>query len=966
MYKKLLETVLPSQGNYCIFTLKDEKPKFRFIENASLDEAYEQIEKFKLEEGRNIYFALSSFSGLSRLATESIYLKSFFIDLDVGKVKNSYDTKDAAFEGLAKFIEDTGIPEPVVVDSGNGVHAYWIFDEQIETKEWQPYATRFKELCLEKGLIIDTNVPADAARILRVPDTKNYGKKYTPGDPVTDVTLLTDVFTYPLEKIVSCFGEVKKPDEAFSFKDVRKGLTDDERKLLGLDNFEYVFEKIAVDSLEGRGCNQIKWILENVTTCPEPLWYAGLSVAARCIDGDTAIHGMSEGHPDYSPDNTEKKAQQSIENARWAHSCEKFEGENPGGCNGCPFKAKINSPIDIGKRLRIAQPGSDAPADATDAEKEVLTDNGEENKFPDKYRVFPDAIFPFIRPVGGGVWYQPPPKIKKDGTTVTEPPYLLFPYVLIPIKRLTSPYDGACLHLRVFLPKDGVHDHIMPLSFLGSSDKFKDFLFRNNILLTDARVPLMKEYLMKWGNYLVNAQKAEDMRVQMGWTTNPENGSFVAGVLEITPKGDFHCPISPITRNVAPFIHEAGDYKVWQDTANKILNQPNLQHHVIGLLVGLGSPVVKFSNVGGLVVSLSGPKGSGKTGAMIAGLSVFGQPKKQMITTSDGATENGLYQRASLLNSIMLGIDETSNFDPKVISNAIYRLPMNEQGKLRLQTSYNNERKTMEGSKMITLLTTNHSNKQKLFETGKADPGGELRRMVEFDLLRYRGMFTDSEGKELFDPFNHNYGHAGPELIRAFYKYGLPYVQQRYDYWHERFTRDFINDTAYTYWNGGLAACYAGAEIAVRAGIIDFDVENHLKFILENLHWQHKSMNSDKITYEDIVNDYVLSNMNSLLAINHDKVSIEPRSGSLLIRCEVDTSKVFVTGEPFREYLSKRRVNIAEFELDLMKRGILLQKSVKKRMGSNWKDATGTFNVRAYEFKMNVSDVINDAAPQES
>ena len=148
MYKKLLETVLPSQGNYCIFTLKDEKPKFRFIENASLDEAYEQIEKFKLEEGRNIYFALSSFSGLSRLATESIYLKSFFIDLDVGKVKNSYDTKDAAFEGLAKFIEDTGIPEPVVVDSGNGVHAYWICDEQIETKEWQHYATRFKELWL--------------------------------------------------------------------------------------------------------------------------------------------------------------------------------------------------------------------------------------------------------------------------------------------------------------------------------------------------------------------------------------------------------------------------------------------------------------------------------------------------------------------------------------------------------------------------------------------------------------------------------------------------------------------------------------------------------------------------------------------------------------------------------------------------------------------------------------------------
>jgi hypothetical protein len=956
MYEKLLETVLPSQGNYCIFTLKDEKPKFRFIENASLDETYEQVEKFKAEEGRNVYFALSSFSGLSRKASESIYVKSFFLDLDVGKPKDSYATKEDAFDGLAKFIEDTGLPEPVVVDSGNGVHVYWILKEQVETQKWLPYAEQFKKLCYEKGLIIDPGVPADAARILRVPGTTNYGKHYTPGDPTKDVVLLTDIYTYEFEDIVSHFGEVEVSEKPFNFKEVRKGLTEEERKLLGLDNCEYVFQKIAVDSLEGRGCNQIKWILENADTCPEPLWYAGLSVAVRCVDGDTAIHGLSEGHPDYTPEGTEKKAQQSLENARWAHSCEKFESENPGGCDGCAFKGKIKCPIEIGKRLLIAQPGPDASTEATESEVD--------DKFPSQYRVFPQAIFPFIRPAGGGVWYQPPPKVKKDGTSIQEPPYLLFPYDLIPIKRLISPYDGACLHLRVFLPKDGVHDHIMPLSFLGATDKFKDFLFRNNILLSDVRVPLMKDYLMKWGNYLVNAQKAEDMRVQMGWTNNPEYGSFVVGTKEITPVGEFDCPVSTVTRNVAPLLHEKGDFDVWKESVNNIMNSKAMRIHSLGVLVGLGSPIVSFSNVGGLVVSLSGPQGSGKTGALIGGLSVFGEPKKQMIRTMDGSTEGGLYQRASVLNSIMLGIDETSNFDPKVISNAIYRLPMNEQGKLRLQTSYNNERKTMEGSKMITLLTTNSSNRQKLFETGKADPGGELRRLVEFDLLRYRGLFTDSEGKGIFEPLNHNYGHAGPELIRSIYSYGLPYVQQRFDYWHDRLLRDFENDTNYTYWNAGIAACYAGAEIALRAGIIDFGIEEHFRDIVENLHAQHKRLTSDKVTYEDIVNDYVLSNMNSLLAINKEKVSIEPRSGSLLVRCEVESGKVFITGEPFREYLAKRRVNISEFEVDLMKRGVLLQKSVKKRMGSNWKEATGAFNVRAYEFKLDVSDVINDATEE--
>jgi hypothetical protein len=41
-----------------------------------------------------------------------------------------------------------------------------------------------------------------------------------------------------------------------------------------------------------------------------------------------------------------------------------------------------------------------------------------------------------------------------------------------------------------------------------------------------------------------------------------------------------------------------------------------------------------------------------------------------------------------------MAVDETSNMDGKVLSNAVFRLPMNESGKIRLQTSYNNERVT--------------------------------------------------------------------------------------------------------------------------------------------------------------------------------------------------------------------------------------------------------------------------------
>jgi hypothetical protein len=170
------------------------------------------------------------------------------------------------------------------------------------------------------------------------------------------------------------------------------------------------------------------------------------------------------------------------------------------------------------------------------------------------------------------------------------------------------------MFLRLFLPKDGVKDLILPSKYLGATDKLKEFLFSNSIVLNDIKVTLFKEYLMKWNSYLINLKKAEDMRMQMGWTNNPDFGSFVIGKKEITPKGEFDCPVGPTTRNVAKHLVEEGDYDVWKQTARG-LNEEGLEYHALGLLAGFGSPLVRLGNVGGLIISFCGEKGAGKTGA---------------------------------------------------------------------------------------------------------------------------------------------------------------------------------------------------------------------------------------------------------------------------------------------------------------------------------------------------------------
>jgi len=173
MIKQFYEKALPSQGVYCVAKL-DKRITQKFAE--SIDDVEVIARQFELEEA-NVYVALASFDGYSRKAEDAQFLRSFFIDLDVGAGKaalgRGYDSKGDALVALHAFIPRVDLPSPVIIDSGTGIHAYWLFDRDIPVAEWKPYAEKFKALCIGNELYIDPVVTADAARIMRCPDTFN-------------------------------------------------------------------------------------------------------------------------------------------------------------------------------------------------------------------------------------------------------------------------------------------------------------------------------------------------------------------------------------------------------------------------------------------------------------------------------------------------------------------------------------------------------------------------------------------------------------------------------------------------------------------------------------------------------------------------------------------------------------------------------------------------------------------------
>jgi hypothetical protein len=205
---------------------------------------------------------------------------------------------------------------PVVVDSGNGLHVYWILKEAVETSVWKPYAEKFKKLCHQHKLVIDPAVPADAARVLRVPFTKNYCKDGT----VKDVVLINDeLYTYDFDEIVGCFGEVtisESKKDALDLKNTRKKLTDKDKQLLGLDRYEHSFEVIANSSIErNRVRPNQKLLLKNRTSSDyRALWRAGR--ICRLLGVLMALNlpytNYQSAYPDYVS-TTNKKQKQKLQ-----------------------------------------------------------------------------------------------------------------------------------------------------------------------------------------------------------------------------------------------------------------------------------------------------------------------------------------------------------------------------------------------------------------------------------------------------------------------------------------------------------------------------------------------------------------------------------------------------------------------------------------------------------------------------
>lgn len=901
----LLDAVLPSEGRYCSFG------NGKYISQKFFDdrEEFDKHVQWCVANNFDSYFGCAKYGDdTHRSHSNAKFFRALWMDIDCGEEKatpdkngkiRGYVDQPTGLSAVRSFVKKFNLPKPIIVDSGYGLHFYWVLTETVPRNMWEALARSLRDLAVNDGLIVDTSV-FEASRVLRVPGTSNFKNPDNP-QPVQVVNAVYETRDYEWWKQLLSAPE---PEEDHDF--IPRRLSPLMESML--ENRVKRFSTIMLKTAKGEGCQQLLHCYENQADIEYNLWRSALSIATHCIDRDTAIHKMSQHHPNYTEGETEKKAA----DIGGPHFCTTFERENPGGCDGCPNRGKFKSPIMLGAEIARAEDFDDG--------------DGEDDAEPTQK--FPPLPDPYFRAKSGAIYVN---------VSNEEPPALVYEHNLYVVKRMRDPIAGETALLHLHLPRDGLKEFTVPLASLVVKDRLREELAKQGVAAGETQTKNLLLYLITSVKNLQIANKAEIMRTQFGWADR--DSKIIIGDREITKDGVFYSPPSTTTNTIAEHMKPTGSLEKWKEVFN-MYARPGLEPHAFAALTGFGSLLLKFTGISGAIINVIYPKsGTGKSTTLYMCNSIIGHPKNLASIWKD--TYNSKMHRLGVLNNLANTIDEITNTGPTEFSDLAYSISQG-RGKNRMKASSNEERLNLTSWQGITLTSANASFYEKL-GLAKDSPDGEAMRLFEYRIEPTYVIGT-AEGKHMFDhQMMENYGHAGDiyaqwlvnNLEEAIHT--LRQVQAKVDAEVQFTSRE-------RFWSAIAACNITGGLIAKKLGLHDYDMKAVYAWLKVQLGSMREDLAPPTMESTNILGDFINSHINNVVVVNGradartnlDAAPIlEPR-GELHIRYEPDTKRMYVTVAAMRKHCAERQIGYKDWLKQMQDKGILVGVT-NKRMSKGMK-----------------------------
>lgn len=845
---EFLAVVLPSPeyGYYCAAELSTKQKEHIYV--TALEEFYPTVDRW-VDEEKNVFFALATFeNNTSRKAENAAFVKSLFIDMD------GYASKRQAALALHAFLVETGLEElgmPWVVASGGGLHCYWPFTKALPKDDWKLIAESFKRLCKQCKLNIDMTVTADAARVLRIPGTRNFKEKYpsprevklmTEG-AVFDPEILSDLI---VSKLIVQPVQPAKLDLPGKRPDAAPVPTATTAKMF--ENSVTKFKNILVKTKAGNGCAQLKHFVENAEEDGmEPLWRGWLSIAQKCEDGGKASAWLSSLHP-----YPQERMEQKLREIKGPYPCVKFDSENPGVCDGCQFFSKITNPLALGREVKLETQAKEIevvmPVEANGIAAEV------------KKVLRPTPPRGYSYGTKGGVYIDK--EIEDAEGNKVKKPVLILPYDLFVVDILNN--NGEHIVHMLALRPDGPATVTMAQKAVVSKDETVKALATQNIIAAfgsgnDAN---LFSYVRAAVEESSTGKAAVKVPANYGW--QDDNTIVYAG--KIYSKG---MPVSvpmPGLENIVANTKPTGTIEAWRSFVN-LLIQKEMYDHLAIMLAGIGAPLMRFTGMYGMTYHCgSTESGTGKTLALEAAASVWGHPTHYR--TGKSTSPVAMQQRLGLLNSFALITDEITAKNRKDFEwFPEFLLDMTEgRGKERMESGSNKERLNLSTWMTNAIMSSNTHAVDMLTGARKHASEGELRRLLEF--IMDQPLTWEPHEIEIVKSLQHNYGVAGHIIVDYMAK-NVDLLSRLVPDTVQNAYKEFKATNDERFWMAGIGTIIAAGVMinSKHAGVIDIPMIKIIERLHKVIDTMRGNVKGNARTAEDVLNAYTRDNYGKFIIV---------------------------------------------------------------------------------------------------
>jgi hypothetical protein len=895
-----LQRVLPSEGFFVTTVINPDGNKQGFFSTV------EELAKAVIgldQRGNNTYFAISSFLEKGSRKQENVRLtKVLVLDVDCGENKPFPSWKEG-LKALGKFISDVGLPKPLIVHSGNGLHVYWVLDRELAPEEWKPLAEALKAATVAKGFDVDAGLTANSALVLRPIGTHNPKNG-------NEVKVLLDAEPTTVAKM-----HVALADHFVSHRRHTTG-----SKLAQALNVDSTLPPANAVVVAAK-CQQIGWAIKNQKDVSEPMWYSLLGVAAYTTDPEATAIAWSEQHPAFDPDETMRKLEQWKRVTTGPATCAKFSTDRPDGCKGCKFKDKIGSPVRLGIQYQEVAAAADA-IDPTSTEIPV----------PKPYKRTADGI-----------------KLTIDDTDIDVCKFDIYPVAYG--RDETLGYETVRYHWK--RPHVGWQELVMRQAYLTEgSREFPIAIADQGIVLNGKhQTGYFQHMLRAYMDELRQRRTMTNLYSTMGWKEN--FNQFVIGDTIIRRDADGSVSEDSITlasingKLGHDLYGTSGTLQGWVDFT-KLVEKARLDTHMFALCVSLSSPLYAFTGLKGLTISLYGPTGGGKTLAQLWMQSVWGNPDKLHFAAK--FTQNTLFSRMGLYSNMPMTIDEATMMQDKDVGDFLYWV---SQGRDKARLNRNAEERDAKTFAMPVTVSTNKSMASKLISSG-LDTDAQMARLLEVS-VRPSLLFTkDSEaGRKINDFVLANHGYAGREFVKKLLELGpsacRSIIADAGASFNSRYKCKFSGEERY--WEQALILADLAGRLATDWGLIKFDHVKGIEWVLAQMGSIRRTVAENKSDAFDILGEYLNETASSALTVFHQEnqkptvdFSRVPRS-SIHVRFDLyrktvgdhfDRGVVMLDRTHFRKWMASRGADYKTFIQELTDESVIATpKSQKAYLGKD-------------------------------